>query len=216
LNRVFALLLSASALLGSSAVASATVFIGYSIGGGPITDVPSSGSPITTASFSASVFSVAVTAISSNAPASLVGQTVDATASGPGAIQVFISSTDNTFPTGLVSFLSSFTNQPGPFTVKETTYVGFDNAKYSLGTQLGTATFTGLGSTLQGADVAGLGTYSITEVFEISAPGNGAANSTINISAVPEPSTWAMLILGFVGIGFLGYRRKGSVAFRFA
>ena len=28
------------------------------------------------------------------------------------------------------------------------------------------------------------------------------------ISAVPEPSTWAMIILGFAGIGFLAYRRK--------
>jgi hypothetical protein len=28
------------------------------------------------------------------------------------------------------------------------------------------------------------------------------------VSAVPEPSTWAMMILGFCGIGFLAYRRK--------
>jgi PEP-CTERM motif len=28
--------------------------------------------------------------------------------------------------------------------------------------------------------------------------------------SVPEPSTWAMLILGFVGIGFMAYRRKPS------
>jgi PEP-CTERM motif len=28
--------------------------------------------------------------------------------------------------------------------------------------------------------------------------------------AVPEPSTWAMLILGFVGLGFMAYRRKPS------
>lgn len=27
-------------------------------------------------------------------------------------------------------------------------------------------------------------------------------------SAVPEPSTWAMMILGFVGVGFMAYRRK--------
>ncbi len=27
-------------------------------------------------------------------------------------------------------------------------------------------------------------------------------------SAVPEPSTWAMLILGFAGVGFMAYRRK--------
>ena len=41
---------------------------------------------------------------------------------------------------------------------------------------------------------------------------------TINTvaSAVPEPSTWAMMILGFAGIGFLAYRRRGRPSFRFA
>lgn len=29
---------------------------------------------------------------------------------------------------------------------------------------------------------------------------------------VPEPSTWAMMILGFAGVGFMAYRRKNSVA----
>jgi hypothetical protein len=32
-------------------------------------------------------------------------------------------------------------------------------------------------------------------------------------AAVPEPSTWAMLILGFAGIGFVAYRRKSKPAF---
>ena len=27
-------------------------------------------------------------------------------------------------------------------------------------------------------------------------------------SGVPEPSTWAMLLLGFAGIGFMAYRRS--------
>jgi hypothetical protein len=30
--------------------------------------------------------------------------------------------------------------------------------------------------------------------------------------AVPEPSTWAMMILGFAGIGFMAYRRKSKPA----
>jgi len=30
------------------------------------------------------------------------------------------------------------------------------------------------------------------------------------VSAVPEPSTWAMLLLGFGGIGFVAYRRKSK------
>jgi hypothetical protein len=25
--------------------------------------------------------------------------------------------------------------------------------------------------------------------------------------AIPEPSTWAMMLLGFAGVGYLGYRR---------
>ncbi len=34
------------------------------------------------------------------------------------------------------------------------------------------------------------------------------AATTAAISAVPEPSTWAMMILGFAGIGLMAYRRK--------
>jgi PEP-CTERM motif len=30
-------------------------------------------------------------------------------------------------------------------------------------------------------------------------------------SGVPEPSTWAMMILGFVGVGFMAYRRKNKM-----
>lgn len=31
-----------------------------------------------------------------------------------------------------------------------------------------------------------------------------------NISAVPEPGTWAMMILGFLGLGFVGYRKSSK------
>jgi hypothetical protein len=30
------------------------------------------------------------------------------------------------------------------------------------------------------------------------------------LAALPEPSTWAMMILGFCGLGFMAYRRKNS------
>lgn len=32
-----------------------------------------------------------------------------------------------------------------------------------------------------------------------------------NIGAVPEPSTWAMMILGFFGTGFMAFRRKSTL-----
>jgi PEP-CTERM motif len=35
-----------------------------------------------------------------------------------------------------------------------------------------------------------------------------------NVSAVPEPSTWAMMILGFCGVGFMAYRRNARPALR--
>jgi hypothetical protein len=35
------------------------------------------------------------------------------------------------------------------------------------------------------------------------------------MGAVPEPSTWAMMILGFCGLGFMAYRKKAG-AFRWA
>lgn len=37
-----------------------------------------------------------------------------------------------------------------------------------------------------------------------------------SVAAVPEPSTWAMILLGFAGVGFLSYRRKSRNALRFA
>jgi hypothetical protein len=37
---------------------------------------------------------------------------------------------------------------------------------------------------------------------------DGGSEYVANVAAVPEPSTWAMMILGFMGIGFMAYRRK--------
>ena len=45
----------------------------------------------------------------------------------------------------------------------------------------------------------------------------GEAFFSTTISAVPEPATWAMMMLGFLGVGFVAYRRKSSSsAFRIA
>ena len=43
----------------------------------------------------------------------------------------------------------------------------------------------------------------------------GSPSGTIDFgSAVPEPSTWAMMILGFMGVGFMAYRRKTQASLR--
>ena len=49
-----------------------------------------------------------------------------------------------------------------------------------------------------------------------STEGNVLLASVDGVAAVPELSTWAMMTLGFAGVGFLAYRRKGRRAFRLA
>jgi hypothetical protein len=50
----------------------------------------------------------------------------------------------------------------------------------------------------------------------LSLPPRGGASSTINAfefdmgSSVPEPSTWAMMMLGFVGLGYAAFRRSAK------
>jgi hypothetical protein len=48
------------------------------------------------------------------------------------------------------------------------------------------------------------------------AGGNDFGIDDLVITAVPEPSTWAMMILGFAGIGVLAYRRNNRPRFRYA
>jgi hypothetical protein len=86
----------------------------------------------------------------------------------------------------------------------------------------GTATFGSGTDTvrldMQQFSVAGLGTLQ-TMTFE----GFNALNDNFDhvkgqpflagltaVDAVPEPSTWAMMILGFAGLGFMAYRRRGA------
>jgi hypothetical protein len=91
-----------------------------------------------------------------------------------------------------IYFINNFTDHSGVNTFGSTTAGGFGDEV--TGT-LGSATSEHCGP--DGANIpACAGTWSITS----------------SVSAVPEPSTWAMLLLGFAGIGFMAYRRKSEPA----
>jgi len=64
------------------------------------------------------------------------------------------------------------------------------------------------------SDTVPLPTPGQTQTAWSSANHFDATFSATFTSAVPEPSTWAMLILGFAGVGFLAYRRKNNTALR--
>jgi len=63
------------------------------------------------------------------------------------------------------------------------------------------------------ADLAHTGTLNINVLTPNASLSflSGANYSSIT-DAVPEPSTWAMMLLGFAGIGFTAYRRKNKIA----
>jgi hypothetical protein len=42
-------------------------------------------------------------------------------------------------------------------------------------------------------------------------PSCGAEVTNVSVTGVPEVSTWAMMLAGFAGLGFVGYRRQKAV-----
>jgi hypothetical protein len=52
--------------------------------------------------------------------------------------------------------------------------------------------------------------------YNPSVTGDLLVTTLVGVAPVPEPATWAMMILGFCGLGFLAYRRRSGSALRFA
>ncbi len=56
-------------------------------------------------------------------------------------------------------------------------------------------------------------TIDLTFGYTLVADGPGGFGFDLAIGgAVPEPSTWAMMLAGFAGLGFMGWRRKAAWA----
>lgn len=55
----------------------------------------------------------------------------------------------------------------------------------------------------------GPGTYVLSDFF---ADPNAPPGGTLTITAVPELSTWAMMLLGFAAVGFAAYSRTSAQA----
>jgi hypothetical protein len=79
---------------------------------------------------------------------------------------------------------------------------GFDNFNPYIN-HTGTFTLACMGCTTS-STISGVSISFGTEGFSVPA------------TAVPEPSTWAMMLIGFAGVGFLAYRHRGQNRFRLA
>jgi hypothetical protein len=140
---------------------------------------------------------------------------------GPGTITGGFSYDSNTATlsainitvTGSTGFASTYTYAYAPW--NDASDIGVMHAANSASNNVFAMLDLQFGSALNGSPgedpLVGLGGYNV--------PGGGCCNfigSTltggVTIAAVPEPSTWAMMLLGFAGVGFMAYRRKSKPA----
>ena len=116
-------------------------------------------------------------------------------------------------PNSLQDILSTFSvsGMTAGWTVDEKTYI---NGVL----QADTGVFTGVSDSASALSSAFLGTtFMAEEIYTIHSFGKGDFNGGIvlSVAAVPEASTWAMLLLGFAGIGLMGLRKsRAGQAFR--
>jgi hypothetical protein len=135
-----------------------------------------------------------------------------------------------------VDNLGSFTLTPLPFNygaaatpfelyVSFTTPTGVANPQTFTGTLSGSVSGTNAGGvTITWAPTnttfafdGGVATL-VVDNFSLNAPNGASATAPItgHITATPEPSTWAMMILGFLAVGFAAYRKGNRPALRMA
>jgi len=208
--------LTAGLALSASANAATLVSIGLSTDNGatitPVGVAGATSSNVSTLSFNG--WEVTADAHVGFFPDLLNSNTFDAKAADAGTLDVFV--TVQNLTALAPGFLTGFTENllSAGWSVTETSYLSAANALWT-GAQLSTMDFSAVGSgTGFNGLTAGPNAYSVTERFHIVANGQGNAQSTLDITAVPEPATWGLMIVGFGGIGSMvrSNRRRQATA----
>jgi hypothetical protein len=121
----------------------------------------------------------------------------------------------------------SITSDPTSLTAVNLTIGGH---AYTLA-EVGTAASGAIGGVVNGVNTIAVGTddffldwnpassapvffaYSISSNSKKDFEGQNFTQFSVTAAAVPEPSTWAMMALGFAGLGLVGYRKtRGALA----
>ena len=139
----------------------------------------------------------------------------DYTFSLSGASQfVAFASATNDFVGGTAStdFITNFTGQLFSFGADMLPFTADDVATNPASTSHPCADNPGNCQELSGNALLAAGGY----YLQFTGTGGGTAGyggdlTTAAVAAVPEPATWAMMLLGFCGLGFMAYRKKSNL-----
>lgn len=146
----------------------------------------------------------------------------------PTAVDLALSLNFSTPPLGVVPSAFTFNlvstpNTTDPIASADYVYFpsAFSNTVFNIGGTNYTVELTGFQNVTGSAGF--LGSNGNTE-FHVEEGGTASADLyaevtsqiPVGVGAVPEPSTWAMLLLGFAGVGFMAYRRKSQTSLRIA
>jgi hypothetical protein len=211
----------ASAAVGAVTSAGAdTISIGYSLSAsGVINTIGSASTPGSAVYSTPALDSYEGNIISGSDffPLDLGATSADFAKAGTKPIYLYISETGVTYGASNVPFTIGF-NEGGlakGWSVTETVFTDPTDAVYAKTTMLASATFgPGGGSALDTVtSPVPFGTpFSVTEEIAIT-PGSANGNdlSTVSVTTtIPEASTWAMMTLGFAGLGYAAFRRKAK------
>lgn len=215
-----ALCLSAAAAVAlgvSGSAHAALISIGTALNGGPIT-LQASGATPGPVSFIGAVGGYEINDIDGTDLTSTSLNSNEQSASSKGTtdtLDIYVTVSDVTTPATAASFLSGLTVNflSKGWTVTESTFEDNSNTVFGTATLLATNSFAPPGpDTFTKFTTVGLASpVSVTELYEVRSNGfSGSANNTIDISAsvIPEPATWAMMLLGFAGFGLIGLSRR--------
>jgi PEP-CTERM motif len=211
---------AAMALVGSVASAEAsTIYVGWNTTGDStaVTTLATTGAPgsVTSTTTLDGFLGNTVTGADFS-PLDLSSTSLGAATGSTSPIFVYVSETG--LAGGTLNLTAGLTENilPAGWSVDEWAYATDGSTPFTTaGTLLASSDFTSIGTTATTTTKLTLPTpFTVTEVYEI-IPGGAPATigtdlSTITVSGsiVPEPSTWAMMVIGFMGLGYAAFRRN--------
>lgn len=222
MKRLVLSLAASAAAIALAPAANATICIGVAINGGAIANVGcdgGSGSVNYNTTTGGYFYNVGATGSPVLGLAQLLTNSINVQSQGGANALIDIYITQQGITTLNGGLLSTFTsNTMAGLTATLTSYYSAANALWG-GTQLQTAVFTGPG-TGGGGNALGTvtGPWSETVKYSLNFTGGNGSNfnGTANLTAVPEPATWGLMLLGFGAMGGMLRTRRRAPRVRFA